>query len=139
MVKFEVDSGTLCKYAVIKYKSSSETENMNSNSKKRKKLYMRTFPSLMKKIKSIGSVSAPKEVVSKIQVMAGGAFDLSSASEVARDRTQAYNALRNISRPKSRNTGHPRRTDYHKLHMLLSKGDYIKSVEYVSNDIFCHN
>ena len=144
IVKFEVDSGTLCKYAVIKYKSCSETENMNSNSatfqqphgnsKKRKEPYRRTFPSLMKKIKSIGSVSAPKEVVSKIQVMAGGAFDLSSASEVARDRTQVYNALRNISRPKSRNTGHPKRTDYHKLQMLLSKGDYIKSVEYVSND-----
>ena len=41
----------------------------------------------MKKIESVGSVSAPKEVVSKIQVMAGGAFDLSSALDVARDRT----------------------------------------------------
>ena len=35
----------------------------------------------MEKIKSIGSAN------------------LSSASEVARDRTQMYNALRNISRP----------------------------------------
>ena len=95
---------------------------------------MRTFQSVMKKIKSIGSVSAPKEVISKIQVLAGGAFNLSSTSEVARDRTQVYNALRNISRPKSRNTGHPESTDYHKLQMLLSQGDYIKSVEYVSND-----
>ena len=76
IVKFEADTGKLCKYAVIKYKSCSETENMNSdsgtfqqphgNSKKRKEPYMRTFPSVMKKIKSIGSVSAPKEVVSKI-------------------------------------------------------------------------
>ena len=66
--------------------------------------------------------------------MEGGAFNLSSASEVARDRTQVYNTLRNISRPKSRNTGHPKSTDYHKLQMLLSQGDYIKSVEYVSND-----
>ena len=95
---------------------------------------MRTFPSLIKKIKSIGSVSAPKEVFSKAQVMASGAFNLPSASEVARDRTQVYNALRNISRPKSRNTGHPKSTDYHKLQMLLFQGDYIKSVEYVSND-----
>ena len=94
---------------------------------------MRIFPSVMKKIQSIGSVSAPKEVVSKIQVMAGGAFNLSSASEVARDRTEVYNALRNISRPKSRNTGHPKSTDYHKFQMLLSQGDYIKSVEYVSS------
>ena len=128
----------------MKYKTCSETANMNSNygtfqqphenSKKRKEPYMRTFPSLMKKIKSIGSVSAPKEVVSKVQVMAGGAFNLSSASEVARDRTLVYNALRNISRPKSRNTGYPKNTDYHKLQMLLSQGDYTKSVEYVSND-----
>ena len=83
---------------------------------------MRTFASVMKKIKSIGSVSAPKDVVSKIQVMAGGAFNLSSASEVVRDRTQVYNALRNISKPKSRNTGHPKSTDYTKLQMLLSQG-----------------
>ena len=86
IVKLEADSDKLCKYAVIKYKSCSETENMYSdsgtfqqpygNSKKRKEPYMRTFPSAMKKIKSIGSVTAPKEVVSKIQVMAGGAFNL---------------------------------------------------------------
>ena len=83
---------------------------------------MRTFPSVMKKIKSIWSVSAPKDVVSKIQVMGGGAFNLSSASEVARDRTQVYNTLRNISRPKSRNTVHSKSTDYNKLQMLLSQG-----------------
>ena len=78
--------------------------------------------------------------------MEGGVFNLSSASEVARDRTQVYNTLRNISRPKSRNTGHPKSTDSHKLQMLLSQGDYIKSVEYVSSDnkknqvaCFCHN
>ena len=65
------------KIAVIKYKSCSENENMNS--------------------KSIGSVSAPRENVSKIQVMAGGAFNLSSPLEVARNRTQVYNALRNIN------------------------------------------
>ena len=101
-VKFEADCSKLCKYAVIKYKSCSETENRNSdsgtfqqphgNSKKRKEPYMRTFPSLIKKIKSIGSVSAPKEAFSKAQVMASGAFNLPSASEVARDRTQVYNA-----------------------------------------------
>ena len=113
---------------------SGTFQQPHESSKKRKEPYMRTFPSVMKKIKSIGSVSAPTEVVSKIQVMAGGAFNLSSPSEVARDRTQVYNALRNISRPKSRNTGHPKSTDYHKLQMLLSQGDYIKSVEYVSND-----
>ena len=91
IVKFEAGSGKLCKYAVIKYKSCSETENIYSdsvtfqqphgNSKKRKEPYMRTFLSVMKKIKSI---------VSNIQVMAGGSFSLSSASEVARDRTQVY-------------------------------------------------
>ena len=76
---------------------------------------MITFPPVMEKIKSIGSAN------------------LSSASEVARDRTQMYNALRNISRPKSRNTGHPKNIDYHKPQMLLSQGDYIKSAEYVCN------
>ena len=116
------------------YSDSGTFQQPHGNSKKRKEPYMRTFPSVMKKIKSIGSVSAPKEVVSKIQVMAGGAFNLSSASEVARDKTEVYNALRNISRPKSRNTGHPKSTDHHKLQMLPSQGDYIKSVEYVSND-----
>ena len=33
-----------------------------------------------------------------------------------------YNALKNINRPKSRNTGHPKSIDYHKLQMLLSQG-----------------
>ena len=88
----------------------------------------------MKKIKSIGLVSAPKEVVSKIKVMTGGAFSLSSALEVIRERTQVYNTLRNISRPNFRNTGHPKSTEYHKLQMLHSQGGYIKSVEYVSRD-----
>ena len=74
-----------------------------------------------------------KRLVSKLQVMAGGFFNLSSASEVARYRTQVYNALTNISRLKSRNTSHPKSRDYQKLQMLLSKGDYIKSVEHVSN------
>ena len=55
--------------------------------------------------------------------MAGGAFTLSSASEVARDRTQAYNALRNISRRNSKNNGHLKNKDYHKLQMLHSQGD----------------
>ena len=32
IVKFEADSGKLCKYAVIKYNSCSETENMYSDS-----------------------------------------------------------------------------------------------------------
>ena len=32
IVKFEADSGKLCKYAVIKYKNCSETENINSDS-----------------------------------------------------------------------------------------------------------
>ena len=72
---------------------------------------MRTFLSVIKKIESIGSFSTPKEVVSKVQVVGGQAFDLFSDSEVARDRTQVYNALRNISRPKSRNTGHRKSTD----------------------------
>ena len=116
------------------HSDSGTFQQPHGNSKKRKEPYMRTFPSATKKIKSIGSVSAPKEVVSKIQVMAGGAFNLSLALEVARDRTQVYNALRNISRPKSRNTGHPKSTDYHKLQMLLSQSYYIKSIEYVSND-----
>ena len=87
----------------------------------------------MKKIKSIRSVSAPKEVVSKIQVMSGGAFKSSSALEVARDRTQVCNALRNINSPKSRNTDHLKSADYHRLQILLSQGDYVKSVEYVGN------
>ena len=70
IVKFELDGGKLCKYVVIKYKSCSETENMypdsgtfqqpQGTSKKRKEPFMRTFPSVMKNIKSIGSVSAPK-------------------------------------------------------------------------------
>ena len=94
---------------------------------------MRTFSSVMKKIKSIRSVSAPKEVVSKIQVMSGGAFKSSSALEVARDRTQVCNALRNINSPKSRNTDHLKSADYHRLQILLSQGDYVKSVEYVGN------
>ena len=78
IVKFGADTGKLCKYDVIKYKSCSETENTNSdcgtfqqphgNSKKRKEPYMRTFPSMMKKIKSIGPVSARKEVVSKFRL-----------------------------------------------------------------------
>ena len=54
IVKFEADTGKLCKYAVFEYKSCSKTEIMNSDSgtfqqphgnpKKRKEPYMRTFP-----------------------------------------------------------------------------------------------
>ena len=71
---------------------SGAFQQSDGNSKKRKEPYMRIFPSVLKKIKSIGSV--PKEVVSKIQAVAGEAFNLSSASEEARDRTLVCNALR---------------------------------------------
>ena len=78
IVKFEADAGKLCKYAVIKYKSCLEAGHMNSdsgasqqphgNSKKRKEPYMRIFSSVMKKIESIRSVSAPKKLFSKFRL-----------------------------------------------------------------------
>ena len=78
IVKFEADSGKLCTYAVIKYKSYSEIENMNSDSdtfqqahgnyKKRKEPYMKTFPSVMKKINLLGQSQLQKKLLPKFRL-----------------------------------------------------------------------
>ena len=58
---------------------------------------------------------------------------MSSPFEVARDRIQIYNVVRNVDKPKLRNTGKPKTADFGKLNILLLRGDFVKDVAYRSN------
>ena len=117
ITRFSKGTDKKCRYAIITYKSnysdiSGEAipttdiyKKIHGNSKLRKEKYTRTFPSVMKDIKVHGLTTTPKRVISLLQKKAGGVYTMKSPSEVARDRTQVYNAIRNVDRPKSRNTG----------------------------------
>ena len=58
---------------------------------------------------------------------------MSSMYEVARDRMQIYNAVKNVDKPKLQNTGKPKTCNFGKLNVLLMKGDFVKDVAYTSN------
>ena len=51
----------------------------------------------------------------------------------ARDRTQIYDAVRNVDKPKLQNTGKPTTADFGKQNILLLKGDLVKDIAYRSN------
>ena len=72
------------------------------------------------------NIFCQKNVVSNIQKQVGGVFEVSSPFEVGRDRMQIYNAVRNVDKPRLRNTGKPKTADFGKLNILLLKGDFMK-------------
>ena len=55
---------------------------------------------------------------------------MSSPFELARGRMQIYNAVRNVDKPKLRNTEKPKTADFGKLNILLLKGDFVKDIAY---------
>ena len=72
----------------------------HGNSKQRREPYSRTYLSVIKRIKKESEHFSSKNVVSNIRKQAGGAFEISSSFEVARDGMQIYNAVRNVDKPK---------------------------------------
>ena len=72
----------------------------HGNSKQRREPYSRTYLSVIKRIKKESEHFSPKNVVSNIRKQAGGAFEMSSPFEVARDGMQIYNAVRHVDKPK---------------------------------------
>ena len=101
-------------------------QKAHGNSNQQRELYNRTYPSVIKRIKKESEDFLPKNVVSNIQKQVGGVFDMSSPFEVGRDRMQIYNAVRNVDKPRLRNTGKPKTADFGKLNILLLKGDFMK-------------
>ena len=66
-----------------------------------------------------------------IQKDAGGSFGMKNASNIVRNRAQVYDKIRHISdRPKARNTGRVKVTDYGKVLMMLQNNDFVKDVSF---------
>ena len=143
--KIEKMNGELCRYAVISYDFVGQEhiydtgrkidlfKRVQGNSKHRQEPYNRTFPSVINEIKHKGATSSPKNIVTEIQNNAGGLFNMNSPSEITTDRSQVYNAFRGIDRPKSRNTGPNKNTDFTRLQLMLREGDFVKDISYVSD------
>lgn len=135
-------------YAVVNYKlsnldrslqRSSDTEMVFSkphgNAKKRKENYIRTKPSVLRSIKEYSRSMRPKQVISTIQKDAGGVYGMKCPSDIVRNRSQVYNAVRRIpDPPKARSTGKVRLTDYAKVLSMLQENDFVKDVSFGARD-----
>ena len=60
---------------------------------------------------------SPKDVIASVDEMAGGPLEITSPSQLARDRQQIYNINRGLKRKKSRNTGTKIKEDKMSLYM----------------------
>lgn len=147
VTKFENENGSTTGYAIVAYKVSGSEELCNTelgkqmirrnhkNQKKSKETYMRTKPSVLSKIKQLGSYMRPKEIVTAIENEAGGPIELSSPSDIPRNRMQVCNKLRQIpNRPKARNTGRDKAPDYTKLVALVQAGDFVRDFSFHRNE-----
>jgi len=104
---------------------------IHGNAKNSKDMYHRTKPSVINAIGNYGKTLKPKEIISAIEKDSGGCYSSASKSDVVRDRRQVYNKIRNIpDRPKARNTGKVKITDYSKVLLMLNENDFVKDVSF---------
>ena len=137
IIYFIDSDGKECNKYIVNYKvNQSNGTNISfsrahGNSKCKDEIFIRTNPTVLKQIENYGSNLTPKQVVSAIQKEAGGSFGMTSACDIVRNRTQVYNKVRHINdRPKSRNTGKVKMTDFSKVLMMLQQNDFVKDVSF---------
>ena len=127
------DGSEFMRYAILQYKvgklNSTATPAPHGNSKKQSDPHYKTKPSIIEKIKTLGKVMTPKEIVANIQSDAGGAIGLQSPSDIPRDRRQVYNALQKVpGKLKCQNTGPKKTPELSKLVMMMRSSDFLKDV-----------
>ncbi len=147
VTKFEKEDASMTRYAIVAYKVSGSEELCNTelgkqlirrrhkNQKKSNETCVRTKPSVLSKVKQLGSHTRPKEIVTALEKEAGGLIELSSRSDIPRNRMQVCNKLREIpGRPKARNTGRDKSPDYTKLVALVQAGDFVRDFSFHRNE-----
>ncbi|XP_066926161.1 uncharacterized protein [Clytia hemisphaerica] len=75
----------------------------------------------------------PKNTVQELREENGGVLNFTNPAKLPRNRTQVYNASKGLDKPKHRNTGRVKNTDFSKLLMMLSGGRFVKKVHYDTN------
>lgn len=132
IVKVEHE-GKFLRLAVVQYiVNTSDTSATfkrpygNSNSSD---LHQQTKPSVLAKIRKIGSTGSAKHIISQIESEAGDIATIPSASHLPRDRQQVYNQLKKVEgRTKSRSTGPSKTPSLTKLLTLQQLGTFLKNV-----------
>ena len=90
---------------------------------------VRTKPSVLERMREMGSKSSAKQIINNIQNELGGVVSISSPSDIPRDRQQVYNQLRKVEgRKKARSTGPAKSPDITKLLSLQQAGRFIRDV-----------
>lgn len=91
--------------------------------------FQRTKPSVLAKIRKIGSSGSAKHIISQIESDSGDIATIPSASYLPRDRQQVYNQLKKVDgRTKSRSTGPSKTPSLTKLLTLQQSGTFVKNV-----------
>ena len=123
------------RYCIIQYKipdnfAGFTCESSHGNSK-RKDPYVRTKPSVIKKISTqLGNNVTPKNIVSNIENSSGGVMN-SHPSNLVRNRRQVYNQTKHVvGRKKVQSTGPNRVPDMNKLLEFLKSSDFLQEVSF---------
>ncbi|KXJ18326.1 High affinity nerve growth factor receptor, partial [Exaiptasia diaphana] len=134
IIKVE-ENNTILPLAIIQYiiktrDPSKLFEKAHGGSTRNSSPYIRTKPSVLEKIRSLGHNQAkPKEIISEIERQAGDVRCMSSPSSIPRDRNQVYHQVRNIpGRVKSRSTGPSAAPNFPKLLSLQYSGSFVKNI-----------
>ncbi|KAJ7389396.1 hypothetical protein OS493_031926 [Desmophyllum pertusum] len=90
---------------------------------------LRTKPSVLWRMREMGSKSSAKQIINNIHREVGGVVSISSPSDIPKDRQQVYNQLRKVEgRKKSRSTGPAKSPDITKLLSLQQAGRFVRDV-----------
>ena len=136
--KFFATDDTPAKYAMVQYKVDGEGNGLSVHQEFQKshgnsktgEPYIPTFKSVLQNIKDQAPSKRPKQIINNIIKDAGGMFEMESVSSVPRNRRQVYNAIKNVDRPKARNTGRSKVPDFTKLQSMLSNQEFVKDLAF---------
>lgn len=110
-------------------------QKAHGNRRLRIEPHVRTKPSVLKKIHSMGSSYSAKHIIQEIEKEAGGLAVISSLSLISRDRQQIYNQLNKVKgRVKSRSTRPSKAPELNRLLAMQQNGGFLKDVKFSVRD-----
>ena len=130
----------LLRLAIVQYQVNiPETDLIfqkpHANRQVRIEPHVRTKPSLLNRMRSMGSNHSLKHAIQELEKKAGGLSGISSPSEIPRDRQQVYNQFRKVKgHVKSRSTGPSKAPEVTKLLAMQQGGDFLKDVKFSARD-----
>lgn len=122
----------LLRFAIVQYQVNiPETDltfqKAHGNRRLRIEPHVRTKPSLLNRMRSMGSSHSAKQTIQELEREAGGLSGFASPSEISRDRQQVYNQFKKVKgRVKSRSTGPSKAPEVTKL-LAMQQGCQVLS------------